>query len=325
MPDPWGRFTAPGELAATFRHFAGRRCGDYAPLYAHLGTRIAGDAELLAIAAHASPGQSPPDLMLAAVHYLLARQPHHPLARYYPTLTPGPDTGDAFPGFRAFCLDHRDELTRLVASRRVQTNEVRRCCYLLPALMAAGAMAAPRPLALIEAGASAGLNLSLDSYAYDYGTGNTIGDPGSPLLLRCRLDGDIQPPLGLPCPRSAGGPASTCIPSTRATPATPPGCGHWSGPTTPSAPSSSTAHYAPPLPGPQCPYTRETLLSGCPPSSPQHPSPRQWLSSTPRSWLTCPPWNGNASSIWSSCCPPPGLSTGSKPNPAATQPSPACA
>ena len=200
MPDPWGRFTAPGELAATFRHFAERRCGDYAPLYAHLGTRIAGDAELLAIAANASPGQSPPDLMLAAVHYLLARQPHHPLARYYPTLTPGPDTGDAFPGFRAFCLDHRDELTRLVASRRVQTNEVRRCCYLLPALMAAGAMAAPRPLALIEAGASAGLNLSLDSYAYHYGTGHIIGDPGSPLLLRCRLDGDIQPPLSLPVP-----------------------------------------------------------------------------------------------------------------------------
>ena len=62
MPDPWGRFTAPGELPATFRHFAERRCGDYAPLYAHLGTRIAGDAELLAIAANASPGQSPPDL-----------------------------------------------------------------------------------------------------------------------------------------------------------------------------------------------------------------------------------------------------------------------
>ena len=79
-PDPWGRFTAPGELAAIFRHFAERRCGDYAPLYAHLGTRIAGDAELLAIAANASPGQSPPDLMLAAVHYLRARQPHHPLA-----------------------------------------------------------------------------------------------------------------------------------------------------------------------------------------------------------------------------------------------------
>lgn len=200
MPDPWRRFTAPGELAATFRHFAERRCGDYAPLYAHLGTRIAGDAELLALAANASPGQSPPDLMLAAVHYLLARQPHHPLARHYPTLTPGPNPGDAFPGFRAFCLDHRDALTRLVASRRVQTNEVRRCCYLLPALMAAGAMAAPRPLALIEAGASAGLNLGLDSYAYDYGTGNTIGDCGSPLLLRCRLDGGIQPPFSLPVP-----------------------------------------------------------------------------------------------------------------------------
>jgi hypothetical protein len=91
---------------------------------------------------HASPGQSPPDLMLAAVHYLLARQPHHPLARHYPTLTPRPRSRRRLPGFRTFCLDHRDELSRLVASRRVQTNEVRRCCYLLPALIAAAPVAA---------------------------------------------------------------------------------------------------------------------------------------------------------------------------------------
>lgn len=32
-PDPWERFTSPGELAASFRHFAVHRCGDYAPLY----------------------------------------------------------------------------------------------------------------------------------------------------------------------------------------------------------------------------------------------------------------------------------------------------
>jgi hypothetical protein len=123
-----------------------------APLYAHLGARIADDSELLSIAAHASPGQSPPDLMLAALGYLHARQPQYSLRRYYPALTPDTDSGDAFPACRAFCLDHRDEVTRLVAGRRVQTNQVRRCYYLLPVIMVAGAMAAPRPLALIEAG-----------------------------------------------------------------------------------------------------------------------------------------------------------------------------
>ena len=80
MPDRRGRHTSRGELAATFRHFAARRCGTYAPLYARLGAGVADDPALLAIAASAAPGQSPPDLMLAAAHYLLAREPGHPLA-----------------------------------------------------------------------------------------------------------------------------------------------------------------------------------------------------------------------------------------------------
>jgi hypothetical protein len=202
MPDRWGRLS-PVELAAAFRHFARNRCGDYAPLYAHLGHGMADDPWLLALAAHASPGQSPPDLMLAAVHYLLASQPAHQLARYYPTLTAAPEPAPgAFPHFRAFCRSHHEELAALIAGRLVQTNEVRRCCYLLPAIMVAAAIAG-RPLALIEAGASAGLNLALDSYAYDYGTGRIIGDPGSPLTLRCTLKGGIQPPLGLPVPAIA--------------------------------------------------------------------------------------------------------------------------
>jgi hypothetical protein len=200
-PDARPSRTATSELAAVFTRFAADRCGRYAPLYAHLASRIAGDRELLAIAAHARSGQSQPDLMLAAVHYLLARQPGSPLARYYPTLNPDPvPPGGAFQEFRGFCLAHRDELAALVDSRLVQTNEVRRCCYLFPAVMLAARLAAPMPLALVEAGASAGLNLGLDDYAYDYGTGTIVGDPESPLTLQCELRGGTPPPLALPAP-----------------------------------------------------------------------------------------------------------------------------
>jgi hypothetical protein len=45
----------------------------------------------------ARPGQSQPDLMLAAVHYLLARQPGSPLARYYPPLTPASSAAPSAP------------------------------------------------------------------------------------------------------------------------------------------------------------------------------------------------------------------------------------
>jgi hypothetical protein len=199
MPDPWERFTSPGELAASFRHFAVRRYGDYAPLYARLGAGIADDPDLLTIAAHAAPGQSPPDLMLAAVHYLLAGEPGHPLASHYPTLAAEPATGDVFPLFRVFCLEHHERLVAVLASYRVQTNEVRRCCYLMPPVMLAAKLA-ERPLALIETGASAGLNLHLDHYAYDYGTGSIIGNSKTALILNCHLRGSHRPPLALPQP-----------------------------------------------------------------------------------------------------------------------------
>ena len=66
--------------------------------------------------------------------------------------------------------------------------------------MLAARLAAPAPVARIEAGASAGLNLGLDGYAYDYGTATIAGDPRSPLTLRCELRGATQPPLTLPPP-----------------------------------------------------------------------------------------------------------------------------
>jgi hypothetical protein len=76
---------------------------------------------------------------------------------------------------------------------------VRRCCYLMPAVMLAAELAG-RPVALIETGASAGLNLHLDHYAYAYGTGSIIGNSETALILNCHLRGSHRPPLALPPP-----------------------------------------------------------------------------------------------------------------------------
>lgn len=62
-----------------------------------------------------------------------------------------------------------------------QTNEVARSGVLMPGLLAVAARVGA-PLALTEIGASAGLNLILDRYAYDLG-GRTFGDPGARLRL----------------------------------------------------------------------------------------------------------------------------------------------
>jgi hypothetical protein len=55
----------------------------------------------------------------------------------------------------------------------------------------------PGPLALLEVGASAGLCLLPDRYAYDYGAG-VIGDRASPVLLSCEPHGPVPLPRGLP-------------------------------------------------------------------------------------------------------------------------------
>ena len=74
-------------------------------------------------------------------------------------------------------------------TRATQTNEAGRCAVLLPVLAAL-----PQPLALLEVGASAGLCLYPDRYAYRYGD-HVVGS-GEP-VLECAATG-MAPPTGVP-------------------------------------------------------------------------------------------------------------------------------
>ena len=193
-------------LARHFLNFAERHL-QAAPLYARLSRCIARDPELLALAAHGR-AEPLPLLFLGAVRYLLLRgEDRHPLAASYADAADGVSSttgGDPCPDFRDFCRRHRDALRDLIATRRVQTNEVRRCTALLPAFGRVAERAGGRPLALVEIGASAGLNLLWDRYRYDYGSGHVWGDPASPVVLTCTLrGGGGVPPLPVPFPAIA--------------------------------------------------------------------------------------------------------------------------
>lgn len=72
-----------------------------------------------------------------------------------------------------------------------QTNEVGRSAVLMSGLLFVADLF-PRPVELLELGASAGLNLLLDRYGYDLG-GVAAGDPGSPLQLRPEWTGTPPP------------------------------------------------------------------------------------------------------------------------------------
>jgi len=52
--------------------FAQQECQGSSPLYEHLATKIANDEDLLDIASSIPQDQPAPNLLLAAVHYLLA-------------------------------------------------------------------------------------------------------------------------------------------------------------------------------------------------------------------------------------------------------------
>lgn len=91
---------------------------------------------------------------------------------------------------RALVKQHGREVAAVMRSRRTQTNEVGRCAVLLPALPSG-------PLALIEVGASAGLCLLLDRFYYRFGS-EAVGDPGSPVHLRCTVAGPAPVPRAIP-------------------------------------------------------------------------------------------------------------------------------
>lgn len=125
-----------------------------------------------------------PDLVplrcCAALNILVRTGRAQGLAAFYPPNGPGDD--DPFwSAISATIADHDAEMTAFLDSPP-QTNEVVRSAVLLGGLLTI-AQAVNRPLALHELGASAGLNLLFDRYAYDLGDGRTWGDPASPVKI----------------------------------------------------------------------------------------------------------------------------------------------
>lgn len=179
-------------LARRFRMFADE-CRGVSPLYERLSLEISRDPEMLILAADAGSGPVP-NLFFAAVHFLLLGGVRHPLVDFYPSVLGKVRRDDPYPAFRSFCGERATEIRRLISTRRVQTNEVRRSALLLPAF-AIVARRTGKPLALVEIGASAGLNLLFDRYSYDYGEGRRLNAPDVPVEIFCELRGERTPPI----------------------------------------------------------------------------------------------------------------------------------
>jgi hypothetical protein len=158
-------------LAAAYRDFA-RAAQGRSPLYETLADGVAEDAALLAAIGRLPPTKQQPNLLFAAMKYLFG-------------------AAQSWPEFRARARDHWDQISALMLARRTQTNEPARCATLLPLLARL-----PQPLALLEVGASAGLCLFPDYYAYDY-NGHEIAPSiptARPPLFRCAASANTPLP-----------------------------------------------------------------------------------------------------------------------------------
>ncbi len=174
------------ELIAFYRNYATTFAAEE-PAYAEVCRRLGEHPELVAlIAAHAADARQP-NLLFAAVHYLLLGGLDHPLAAVYASTS----TADPVPLFADLVLANRAAIDDLLATRRTQTNEVGRSAVLALVLNDAQRRSA-RPLAWVDLGASGGLNLNCDRFRIDYGLDGVnvvTGSDAASVRLRCQVRG----------------------------------------------------------------------------------------------------------------------------------------
>ncbi len=207
MPVP-----AEVSLADQFRFFAATCERDGATTYADICRGVAEDEALLRLTGQAPEAQRRPNILLAAVHFLLLQGADDPLADHYDSVwswrnepMPVPSHG-VVEDFHTFCVDHQPELLDLVSHRSTQTNEVGRCTALLPGLAeVAGAYPDGQSFSLLDLGTSAGLNLLFDRYGYHYRQRDgedtlAAGRADSPVQLDCVVRNDLAalPALATP-------------------------------------------------------------------------------------------------------------------------------
>lgn len=164
-------------------------------LTAALFRGLADSPELLGLAGRVPPERLPALVFVASVHAVVRDHPDDPFAAYFPAAGRGarPVDQELTASYRRFCLDHAEELAAAGAGRTYQMNEVARCAPVALALAELERETPGRRVGLVDVGTGAGLGLFPDRYGYRFGDGTTLGDPASPVQIRCDVSGDLLP------------------------------------------------------------------------------------------------------------------------------------
>jgi hypothetical protein len=167
------------DIAYLFRVLAELDYRGASPLYERLALAAADDPDILRLLLPAARHERLSHLLFAAVQFLLLAEGSGPLEAF---------EGRPYDVFRDWCLARRGEIEALVATRFVQTNEVGRCASLVLCLASVAARSG-RPLAVLEVGTSAGLNLGFDRYRYVFDGDSTLGAEDAGVVLAPRVVG----------------------------------------------------------------------------------------------------------------------------------------
>ena len=163
------------EVRAQYLEFATQASDS--PCFIEWSLGVADDPEVLAWV-DALPGiKKQPNIVYAA-------------ARWHGVAAPGP-----YAGLRAALLTDDGRIRATILERSTQTNEVGRLATLLPAFTS---LVPSGPVALIEAGASAGLNLFPDRWGYAWSTEHGPVELGAEPRLPCEVAGPAPLPARLP-------------------------------------------------------------------------------------------------------------------------------
>ena len=175
-------------LGEIWLYVADSSCRRYSPLYDEICRVVATSDDVLDLVSRAPDYGHNPLLLLAGVHDLILGGADHPLADVYAGRSGEPPG----PLFVDFCLGHSDELIECLSTRHVNTNEVGRSAILGPALTTVAARFG-EPIAHLDVGCSAGLNLLADRYRLDYGPAGGTGSPDASVRIDCEVIGGAPP------------------------------------------------------------------------------------------------------------------------------------
>ncbi len=157
-------------------------CQETSPLYGRICQAVSEDRELLEAVQQAPPESHMPTSLLAAVHYVLLDGLDHPLAAVYH----GESEADPGPLFIDVCRSQHETIMDLLAFRLIQTNDCGRSALIAPGLTWV-ASRWDRPLAHIDVGASAGINLLCQQFRIDYGLFGASGPEDSTVRIECEV------------------------------------------------------------------------------------------------------------------------------------------